>query len=373
MAAPTQHLMNLTRRTLCAAALLTLAPLCHAQDVQLPAQTTTWSSGTNTISATNSITASGPANAPLTINGTAQITFIAGAQINLEPGFTATADPANTGTTFHALITPPVPITFQSNPSGCSIQVDGAAYTTPVTIQFLPGTHIVDASIAQSAPSGTRYNFLSWSDNGTAAHTVIVSTAATLAANFTTQYYLTTAASPPAGGTVVPPSGWYNPGAAVAIGVTPNNGYLFSGFSGSLSGATTPQSLTMTAPASVTAAFLPDFTISTATGMATVPAGSTSPIAVNVTGPAGSPMTVAFDAPGLPAGFTASFSPASLTFTGSGSTTMSVTAAAGSGGYRIVSARGAVVSGPSHSTGINLAVQDFIVTPSPATLPTTRM
>ena len=78
-------------------------------------------------------------------------------------------------------------------------------------------------------------------------------------------------------------------------------------------------------------------------------------------------MTVTFDAPGLPTGFTATFSQTPLTFTGSGSTTMSVTAPAGSGGYRIVSARAASASGPSHTTGINLAVQDFTVTPTPAT------
>ena len=252
----------------------------------LPTQSTTWSSGANTVSATHSITAAGTTSTTLTINGTAQTTFLAGAQINLEPGFTATADPTATGITFHAAILPPAPITFQSVPAGRSIQVDGTAYTTPITLTLLPGTHSVDASIAQNPPAGTRYSFLSWSDTGSAAHTVTTtSSAAILIANFTTQYQLTTAANPTTGGTVAPPSGWYDSGAAVAIGVTPNSGYLFSSFSGSLTSATTPQSLTMTAPASVTAAFVPDFTIGTPTGAATVAVGATTSFQVNVTGP----------------------------------------------------------------------------------------
>ncbi len=266
-------------------------------------------------------------------------------------------------------VTPPVgPITFQSNPSGLSIQVDGSPYTTPFTLTLLAGSHTVNASVAQSVPAGTRYNFQSWSDNDSAAHTVTTTaSAATLTANFTTQYYLTTGTGSGGGGTVVPPSGWYDSGAAVAVGVTVNNGYLFSAFSGSLSGSATPQSLTMTGPASVTATFLPDFTISTLTGMATVAAGVTTPtpITVNVTGPAGSPVTVNFDAPPLPTGVVATFNPASITFTGSGSTTMSVTAPAGSGGYYGISARGTSGSLPPHSTAINLAVQDFTITSSP--------
>src|ERR1035437_3689213 len=85
--------------------------MAQVSDLQLPgtADPSPWSSGVRTKQATNSITAAGTANGPLLINGTSQVTFIAGSQINLEPGFTATAVPGSTGTTFHAFIAPVVP------------------------------------------------------------------------------------------------------------------------------------------------------------------------------------------------------------------------------------------------------------------------
>jgi hypothetical protein len=70
------------------------------------------------------------------------------------------------------------------------------------------------------------------------------------------QYYLTTAVSPPGTGSISPASGWYNSGSGVTIAATPAGGYVFSGFSGALSGNTNPQSLTITGTASVTASFL---------------------------------------------------------------------------------------------------------------------
>jgi hypothetical protein len=69
------------------------------------------------------------------------------------------------------------------------------------------------------------------------------------------QYYLTTAVSPAGGGTISPASGWYNSGTVVTVSATANSGYQFTGFSGDLSGTTTPQNLTMNGPKSVTANF----------------------------------------------------------------------------------------------------------------------
>jgi hypothetical protein len=148
----------------------------------------------------------------------------------------------------------------------------------------------------------------------------------------------------------------------VAVGVTTNAGYVFSAFSAGLSGSAAPQSLTMTAPASVTANFQADFTLSTATGMATVMAGATTSFTVNVSAPSSFTGTVTFDAPALPNGLTASFSSTSVAVSaGSGQTTMYVTAAAGSAGNYVVTARGTSGSLPPHTTGVNLAVQDFTV------------
>ena len=59
------------------------------------------------------------------------------------------------------------------------------------------------------------------------------------------------------GGGAVSPSGvtWYNRGESVSVSATANAGYSFSGWSGDLSGATNPVSLSMNSPKTVTATF----------------------------------------------------------------------------------------------------------------------
>jgi uncharacterized protein (TIGR03437 family) len=72
---------------------------------------------------------------------------------------------------------------------------------------------------------------------------------------------LTLSVSPVAGGSIVatpaPVSGGYQPGAVVQISAVTNNGYVFTGFSGDLSGVANPQSLTMSANRTVSANFAP--------------------------------------------------------------------------------------------------------------------
>src|ERR1019366_9688416 len=69
-----------------------------------------------------------------------------------------------------------------------------------------------------------------------------------------TQYYLTTAA-PGVGGTIAPASTWYDSGTQVQVRGTPNTNYVFSSFTGALTGGANPQTLTISAPPSVTANF----------------------------------------------------------------------------------------------------------------------
>ncbi|MEK7408931.1 MAG: hypothetical protein AAB225_28035 [Acidobacteriota bacterium] len=154
--------------------------------------------------------------------------------------------------------TPGVQHVITSNPVGRSLTVDGVGCTSPCTFQWTAGTqHTIATTSPQAGPTGTQYVFASWSDAGAISHTITASSSpATYTANFTTQYYLTTAASPPAGGTISPASGWYNSGAVVSVSATPNSGYVFSGFSGDLTGGS-PQNLTMNGPKSVTANFTP--------------------------------------------------------------------------------------------------------------------
>ena len=85
------------------------------------------------------------------------------------------------------------------------------------------------------------------------------STPSAYTASFGTQDYLTTSAG--TGGSIAPASGWYNSGAVAAVSATANAGYQFSGFTGGLTGSTTPQNVTMSAPVTVSAGFLPTQTI----------------------------------------------------------------------------------------------------------------
>jgi hypothetical protein len=78
------------------------------------------------------------------------------------------------------------------------------------------------------------------------------------------QYSLTTAVSPSGAGTISPScsSGCAeNTGTVVQVSASAASGYVFSGFSGNLSGTTTPQNLTMSGNESVTANFTPVPTI----------------------------------------------------------------------------------------------------------------
>jgi hypothetical protein len=149
-----------------------------------------------------------------------------------------------------------VSITLMSAPAGMALTLDGNACAAPCSAQWVPGTsHTIGVNPnPQAGTAGTQYSFANWSDNGTQSHTVVApGTALTYTANFTTQYFLTTSAT--TGGTISPASGWNNSGAVVSVSATVSNGSQFTGFSGSLSGTTTPQTLTMNGPMAVTASF----------------------------------------------------------------------------------------------------------------------
>ncbi len=101
--------------------------------------------------------------------------------------------------------------------------------------------------------------FANWSDGGAQSHTITTpADATTFTANFTAQFLLTASVSPYNGGSIVanPVSidGYYNSGTSVQLTATPNSGFSFAFFSGGLAGSS-PQSVAMTAPLSVTANF----------------------------------------------------------------------------------------------------------------------
>jgi hypothetical protein len=104
--------------------------------------------------------------------------------------------------------------------------------------------------------------FASWSDGGAPTHSITVpSSNWTYTAWFTTQYQLTTTVSPAGAGSVTPTpncgSGcWYNSGSPVSLLATPNSGYTFSSWTGTVVSSANPLNLTMDGPKSETANFV---------------------------------------------------------------------------------------------------------------------
>jgi len=162
-----------------------------------------------------------------------------------------------------------VAATVATSPAGLSIVVDGAAFVAPQTFNWTPGSsHSINVTTPQNGPAGTRYAWSSWSDSGAISHTVIAAAApTTYTAIFNTQYLLTLAASPGAGGSLAanPSSsdGYYGGGTSVQVTATNNSGFQFASFSGDLTGSANPQSVSMTAPRSVTANFNVQTTVAT--------------------------------------------------------------------------------------------------------------
>jgi len=149
-----------------------------------------------------------------------------------------------------------IPVNVTSSPVGLAFQVDGATYTSAQTFQWTAGaSHTIGvASGTQAGGAGIQNLYASWSDGGTQSHTVTVpSSSITYTANFTTQYFLTTAAG--TGGTINPGNEWVNKGTVVSVTASANSGYQFSSFTGAVTGTANPASVTMNAPASVTANF----------------------------------------------------------------------------------------------------------------------
>ena len=172
-------------------------------------------------------------------------------------------------------------VTIASNPSGLLVSVDGSTITTPQTFQWQAQSMHTLVAVSPQGANGTRDEFLSWSDGGPQAHSIAApASPGTYTATFAVQYLLITSASPAAGGTVtVSPAsvdGYYNAGSTIQLTATANAGYLFSNWTGDLSGAANPQSITMNALHSATANFTTPCSIGLTPASTSVPATGTS-------------------------------------------------------------------------------------------------
>jgi hypothetical protein len=154
-----------------------------------------------------------------------------------------------------------------SNPPGLQVVVDGAAVTTPKSFNWAPGTqHMLSvAAPPQAGATGVWYVFARWSNDGAQSQTVVASMAnRILTANFAQQSHIQTAVGTGGGGTVsiVPASadGFYTEGTLVTITATPNAGFGFLAWAGTLANLTadseSPTSFTVnTANLQYTASF----------------------------------------------------------------------------------------------------------------------
>ena len=148
-------------------------------------------------------------------------------------------------------------VSFVTNPSGLQITVDGTTYTTPQAFTWQPSNpHTVSTSSLQAGTPGTRYLFQNWSNGGAQSQTIVApADARTFTAMFKTQFLLITAVDPEGAGTVTV-GDWFDAGSNVSVAASAASGYVFDHFSGDLASNSSPQSLSITAPRSVTAHFV---------------------------------------------------------------------------------------------------------------------
>lgn len=73
----------------------------------------------------------------------------------------------------NGVIPPPVNFTVTTVPAGLNISVDGTAYVSPQTVQWVPGSnHTIATTSPQSSASGNNYVWNNWSDGGSISHNV---------------------------------------------------------------------------------------------------------------------------------------------------------------------------------------------------------
>jgi len=131
------------------------------------------------------------------------------------------------------------------------------------------GTHITASVISPVLGlTGTRYVCTGWIGTGSAPETgdtnlcqFVITENSTITWLWKTQYELSVTASPLDGGTIecLPEGPWYDAETSIQLEAVANPGYCFVNWSGDLSGTANPQTLTMDAPKSGTANFIPIF------------------------------------------------------------------------------------------------------------------
>jgi hypothetical protein len=159
------------------------------------------------------------------------------------------------------------PNTITTSPPGLQIIIDGQTLTAPQTPDWVTGsTHSIGVVTPQATGQGSQLAFGSWSDSGAATHNVTAQANGTYTATFQTQYLLSESVSPAFAGAISPAAGYFNAGSAVQLSAAPSPGYAFNSWGGALTGSSTPQTVTMSGPQSVSASFTVPGTLTVSSG-----------------------------------------------------------------------------------------------------------
>ena len=162
----------------------------------------------------------------------------------------------------------------------------GTTNPTSGTYTYDTGTEVIITATPEAD-----YRFDSWSGDASGTEssvTITMDSDKSVTANFARQYTLTIAAT--AGGTtnLTPGIYTYDPGTQVTLTATANADYRFSGWSGDVSGANNPITITMDSDKSITANFIRQYTLTiTATA-----GGTTNPTPGSYTYDAGTQVTI---------------------------------------------------------------------------------
>jgi uncharacterized repeat protein (TIGR02543 family) len=145
-----------------------------------------------------------------------------------------------------------------------SVSPDGGGTVAPTGGNFNDGTEVTLTAVPAQG-----YAFDSWSGDVTDKSSSIKLTMdgdKSVVAHFKIQYTLSAAASPDGGGIITPVGGSYDDGAEVTLVAVPAQGYAFDGWSGDVTGKTSPVTLAMNGDKSVVAHFKIQYTLNASVG-----------------------------------------------------------------------------------------------------------
>jgi uncharacterized repeat protein (TIGR02543 family) len=149
-------------------------------------------------------------------------------------------------------------ICITTQPSGLTIIVDDTSHTSPEYFNWISGSsHYIIVPEYQENNNQQRKAFVSWSDGGARGHWITIGQTAIYTALFKSQYYLSTAVNPLNTGQLSPepPGIWCDENENRKIEATAATGYLFSGWTGDLTGAINPAYILIDGPKTITAHF----------------------------------------------------------------------------------------------------------------------